>query len=286
RRGRRLNPGRAHRQAVMASLPPEHQPIAEQILRGGIPAVRTALHLEREKAIAEGRPAPETAELIAIAEELLPRLKAAEWRDRAEAGARAPDEISLRDLRSVVAGADLARDDETRELAAALREVLERRLATMQSTWSGGVTRNLDENRVVQALRLASRPPEPSSRLDADVADRLRVAAGEAMSPGTPSERWLSLLEAVAESPVRRTVTPAGMPPEPSPDLRRAAHQQSGRVPALAAMLGITVPPPPPPPARRASPRRSGGRVPVPAQPPADRSGEGLEDAVVVEELG
>ncbi|MGH9055383.1 MAG: hypothetical protein ACRDYY_05890, partial [Acidimicrobiales bacterium] len=282
-----LNPGRAHRQAVMASLPLEHQPIAEQILRGGIPAVRTALHLEREKAIAEGRQAPDTASLIAIAEYLLPPLKAAEWRDRAEAAAKAPDEISLRDLRSVVAGADLARDEETRELAAALREVLERRLATMQATWSGGVTRHLDENRVVQALRLASRPPEPSSRLDADVADRLSVAAGEAMSPGAPPERWLSLLEAVADSPVRRTVKPAGMPSEPSPELRRAAHQQSGRVPALAGMLGITVPPPPPPPARRARPsREASGRVAVPAQPPADRSAEGLEDAVVVEELG
>ena len=90
----------------MASLPPEQQPIAEQVLRGGIPAVRTALHLEREKAVAEGRPAPNTDQLIAMAESLLPRLKAAEWRDRAEAAAKEVDEISLRDLRSVVAGAD------------------------------------------------------------------------------------------------------------------------------------------------------------------------------------
>ncbi len=105
----------------MASLPPEQQPIAEQVLRGGIPAVRTALHLEREKAVAEGRPAPNTDQLIAMAESLLPRLKAAEWRDRAEAAAKDVEEISLRDLRSVVAGADVARDDESRALAANLR---------------------------------------------------------------------------------------------------------------------------------------------------------------------
>ena len=122
----------------MASLPPEQQPIAEQVLRGGIPAVRTALHLEREKAVAEGRPVPNTDQLIAMAESLLPRLKAAEWRDRAEAAAKDVDEISLRDLRSVVAGADMARDDESRALAASLREALDRRVDALRSEWTGG----------------------------------------------------------------------------------------------------------------------------------------------------
>src|SRR5579863_9883946 len=75
-RARRLNPGSAHRKAVLESLPPEQQPIAEQLLRGGIPAVRTALHLEREKAEAEGRPSPNTEALLALAETLLPRIRA------------------------------------------------------------------------------------------------------------------------------------------------------------------------------------------------------------------
>ena len=80
-KSRRLNPSHVHRNAAMEALAPEERPIAEQVLRGGIPAVRTALHLEREKALAEGRPVPNTDELIAMAESLLPRLKAAEWRD-------------------------------------------------------------------------------------------------------------------------------------------------------------------------------------------------------------
>ena len=74
---------------------------------------------------------------------------------------------------------------------------------------------------------------------------RLSDAAGEAMAPDAPAERWLALLEAVAASPVRRSVKPAGLPADPTPELRRAAHQQSGRIPALAAMLGISIPPPP-----------------------------------------
>ena len=252
RRARRFNPGHTHRHAVMASLAPEEQPVAEQILRGGIPAVRTALHLEREKAIAAGRSAPNTDQLIAMAETLLPRLKAAEWRDRAEAAAKDVDEITLRDLRSVVAGADSARDDETRSLAASLRDALERRVDAQRVRWSTEVAAHLDENRVVRALRLAARPPEPAARLDAELTERLSEAAGQAMAPDTPAERWLALLDAVGASPIRRSVKPAGLPSDPSPELRRATHQQSGRIPALAAMLGIAIPPPPIP----AAPRR------------------------------
>ena len=245
----------------MASLPPEEQPIAEQVLRGGIPAVRTALHLEREKAVAEGRPAPNTDQLIAMAEALLPRLKAAEWRDRAEAAARDVEDISLRDLRSVVAGGDAARDDETRALAASLREALDRRVDTLRLQWTAEIAKHLDENRVVRALRLAARPPEPAARMDAELTQRLSEAAGEAMAPDVPADRWLAVLEAVAASPVRRSVKPAGLPADPTPELRRAAHQQSGRIPALAAMLGISLPPPPVPvPPRRAATAAKGRR--------------------------
>jgi hypothetical protein len=247
----------------MASLPPEQQPIAEQVLRGGIPAVRTALHLEREKAVAEGRPAPNTDQLVAMAEALLPRLKAAEWRDRAEAAARDVDEISLRDLRSVVAGADAARDDESRALAANLREALDRRVDGLRQQWTGEIAKHLDENRVVRALRLAARPPEPSARMDPGLTQRLSDAAGEAMGSDTPADRWLALIDAVSASPVRRSVKPAGLPADPTPELRRAAHQQSGRIPALAAMLGVAIPPPPTPvPGRR---RGAAARDPRPA---------------------
>ena len=271
----------------MASLPPEQQPIAEQVLRGGIPAVRTALHLEREKAVAEGRPAPNTDQLIAMAESLLPRLKAAEWRDRAEAAAKEVDEISLRDLRSVVVGADSARDDEGRALAATLREALERRVDGLRRQWTEEIAKHLDESRVVRALRLAARPPEPAARMDADLTQRLSDAAGEAMGPDTPPDRWLALIDAVAASPVRRSVKPAGLPVDPTPELRRAAHQQSGRIPALAAMLGIAIPPPPPP----VPGRRGPGAVPKasrPAAAPSDAEGSavGAQDPVVVEELG
>ncbi len=269
----------------MDSLPPEQQAVAEQVLRGGIPAVRTALHLEREKAASEGRPAPNSDQLITMAEELLPRLKAAEWRDRAEAAAADADGISLRDLRAVVTGADVARDDETRALGAQLREALERRVTALHQEWAAEIIAHLDDNRLVRAIRLSSRPPDPAARLDAELSQRLADAAGRAMSPETSAERWASLLEAVAASPIRRNVQPVGLPADAPAELKRAAHQQSGSIPALAKLLGVTIPPPPRPsaaPRRRIDqpgprPRREPGPPPAPVAPAGEESGASAE---------
>jgi hypothetical protein len=270
-RGRRLNPGSAHRRAVMDDLPPEHQPIAEQLLRGGIPAVRTALHLEREKAESEGRAAPNTEALLALAESLLPRLRAAEWRDRAEAAAAAADEITMRDLRSVLAGADQARDDASRALAATLREAVDKRVAKLHTDWTADITAQLDAGRAVRAVRLASRPPDTGARLDAELTSRLVEAAGATMGPDTRPELWASMLEAVAESPIRRSVTPAGLPADAPPDLKRAAHQYSGSIPALAKLLGVTIPPPPAPATARKRPPVPGPAGRRPPRPDSSR---------------
>src|SRR5207248_3997532 len=117
-RAKRLHAGRVHRDALIASLPREQVPVAEQLLKGGIPAVHQAVQTQNEKGKSAGDPEISAEPIVALAEELLPRLKAAEWRDRAEAAVAQADEVSLRDLRAVVAGADpAARDTERREPA-------------------------------------------------------------------------------------------------------------------------------------------------------------------------
>jgi hypothetical protein len=246
-RQKRLSPGNAHRNAMLESLPAEQQPIAQQLLRGGIPAVRTALHFERERAREEGRPEPSTEGVLALAESLVSRVKAAEWRDRAEAAIKLGDDLAMRDLRSLVSGSDAARDEASRDLVVTLREMLERRIEAHRTAWSDDVTKNLDEHHVVRALRLSSRPPDPAARFSAELASRLRDAASTALSPETPEAQWLAVLQAVVESPVRRTVKPEGLPANPSPELLETARQHCGRVPALAPLLGISVPPPPGP---------------------------------------
>ena len=273
-RTKRLSPANTHRAAVLESLSPEQRPVAEQVLRGGIPAVRRAIEEQNRAAKDSGQPEIKPGPLVAMAEELLPKLKTAEWRDRAEAAMADVDEIGLRDLRSVVSGADAAaRDDETRGLAASLREALDRRVKKQQDDWIGEITSALDDNRLVRALRVASRAPDPSMRCPAELAQRLAGTASEAMAADTPPERWAALLEAVAASPVRTTVKPAALPDKPGEALLQAARQQAGRIPALTTLLGISMPPPPGP-VRRIPPRPgtgSGGEAKRPVPPPPPR---------------
>ena len=251
----RLNPSSVHRKAVIESLTPEEQPIAEELLRGGIPALRSALHLEREKAVSEGRVPPNTDELLALAERLLPRLRAATWRDRADAAVAAADTVPLRDLRSVIASADAARDDESRATATALSAALERRLAESSAAWHSELSDLVDSAKVVRALRLSARPPDPSTALDGALAGRLAEAASAAMSPEAQPDVWAAVMEAVADSPLRRNVAPTGLPASASPELRKSAHQMSGRIPGLAKLLGVTIPPPPRPASQRSAPQ-------------------------------
>ena len=259
RRSRRLNPSSTHRNAVVDSLAPEERPVAEQLLQGGIPAVRRAVKDRNTLAREEGRPEVKADALLVLAEELLPRLKAAEWRDRAEAATKDIGEVALRDLRSIVAGADAgARDDESRILAKTLREAVDARENAAREAWLAELTTNLDEGRVTRALRVAGRPPDPRTRFPPELMARLSDATSAAMAPDTPPDRWATLLAALLESPVRRSVKPVGLPSPPSETLLTAARQASGRVPALATMLGLDMPPPPGPP-------RPGVRPPKPA---------------------
>jgi hypothetical protein len=249
---------------VLAELSPERKAVAEQILRGGIPAVRQAVEEQNAQAREVGGPEIKVDALLVVAEELLPALRAAEWRDRADAAIGIVDEISVRDLRAVVSGADTARDEEGRALAAQLRDALDRRAASERQNWVDEVSSSLDDGRIVRALRISGRPPEPGVRFPADLAKRLSDAAGEALTPDATPDRWAAVLEAVVASPARRTITPKGLPAEPGEALTKALRQAAARVPAIATLLGD----PPGAPPRR-PPKPTGPRtVSDPTRPP------------------
>ena len=258
---KRLSVRNTHRAAALASLPEEQRPIAEQVLKGGIPAVRQALEVQNAQARSTGAPEVPSEPVLVLAEKLLPRLKAAAWRDRAEAVAASVDQVGLRDLRSAVAGADAARDDDARALAATLRSALEKRIEDGRQKWLADIGKLLQDGRVVRALRLSSHPSDPAARFPAELALDLSRAASAAMTPDTLPDRWLAVLEAVAASPVRRSVHPSGLPPEPGEALLSAAKRLSGKVPAMAQLLGIEMPPPPGPP------RGPGAARPMPPKP-------------------
>ena len=252
----RFVPGTTHRDEVLAGLPAEQRPIADQLVSGGLAAVRQALAAD----------ASNNAAILALAEQMLPAIKEAVWLDRAEAAVQGLEHLSLRELRTTVTGA-LPRDDHGRELDRTLRTALDERLKKLRDGWHDDMARALDEGRVLQALRLSARPPEPAARFPADLVTRLSEATGTAMAAETPAERWMALLEAATASPVRRYVKPAGIATGADEALLKAAGQAAGRIPALAGLLGMPMPPPPGPAGAPVPPRRVPARPPRPARP-------------------
>lgn len=272
---KRLRAGRTHRKAAVASLSAAEQVIAEQLLMGGIPAVRQAVEKQNEQARLAGGREVAAEPLLAIAERLLPDLRAAEWRDRAEAAIADLDELDLRDLRSVVVAADgNAKGEESLALAEQLRTGLAARVDKEQAAWIDELTQTLAEGRVVRALRLSSRPPKAGAPLPAELATRLTEAASAALTADTLADRWATVLDALSFSPVRLNVAPASKPEEPSAELVATITRMADRVPKVAEAFGID---PSAAPARKrsrggrggAKGRPSGGAKPLPPKPPA-----------------
>ena len=267
---KRLKPGRTHRKAILDSLPDEQRAVAEQVLKGGVPAVREALKEQNEKLKAEGQPPIKSEGVVSLAEDLLPRVRVAEWLDRAEAALADLDELDLRDLRSVVAASGdsvVARDESTRELAEKLRDGLSVRQDKEHQEWLADIDAALGVGRVVRALRLSSRPPKAGVRFPTELGTRLAEAAGAALAGDAAPDRWGAVLEAVAYSPVRASVTPAGYPATVTDELTALVKPLAGQVPEIAKHLGIE----PPPPGARASRqvrRPAGPRKPKPPPPP------------------
>jgi hypothetical protein len=246
-RFKRLVVGSRHKDEFISSVPSEHKPIAEQLLRGGIPAVRAALREGNAEARLKGLPETPEDVMMKLAENFLPGSKLAIWLDRAEAALKDADEISLRDLRSVVASADSVRskDERARELAEQLKQKLQERSEATAKAWTNDIAEALDQGRIVRALRLSARPPEPTAKFPQELMNRLIEATNQAMTPETSEDRWIALIDASSESPIRRQIIPVGLPESASPALIELAKEHSGRIPALAKMLGISVPPPP-----------------------------------------
>ena len=239
-KAKRLRAGRTHRNAALAALPAEQKPIAEQVLRGGIPAVRQAVEKQNETNKAEGKPEISPAPLVQLAEQLMPSLRSAEWRDKAEAALADLPELDLRDLRSVVVASDAgARDDETRALAEQLKAGLSQRVESEQAAWLTEISELLAGGRAVRALRVSSRPPKAGAPLPAELSAKLTEAAAASLTAETGQDRFATVLDALAFSPVRTQVTPVGIPAEPTPELLAAVKKVAARLPQIASLFGI-----------------------------------------------
>lgn len=276
-KAKRLRPDRAHRQRLIESLPEEQQPVAEKMMRDGISSVEQALRDQRKKArdAAQAKPEEPTPDtdakpekqpskgkapdsdssddFLTVAAKLLPGMRAAEWRDRVEAALAGIAELDLRDLRSVVVASESgATDEEAKALAEELRTKLTERVDREHAEWLAEVAATLADGRMVRALRLSSRPPKAGVPLPQDIVTRLTEAANAALTSETPSKRWITVMGAVAFSPVRRTVEPMGIPEKPDEELLAEVKKLSERIPHIAALFGVEPTPPPKRPRRRA----------------------------------
>lgn len=258
RRQNELTVSTTHRNTLLATLRPEQLPIAEQLLRGGLPAVRQAIDEQNRAALAQGRPtiAPET--ILVIAEDLLPLTSLAAWKDRAAAVQGAGPAVKLRDLRPVVTSArTVSLDEEGRAVLKELQGQLHAKLDELRVQWVAKVQSLLDRGEVVEALRVVARPPDTATRCPAELATALTEAAGKALDADLTATAWIAVLDAVVASPMRRSVHPAGIPA--AEEAQAAAVRAAGHVPALAKLLGMRIPPPPPPTAQK-RPALSGRR--------------------------
>jgi hypothetical protein len=239
-KAKRLRPGRAHRKALLESLPEEQRPIAEQVVLGGLPAVRQAIEKQNAERTAAGESAIAAGPLLELAEKLVPKVRTAEWRDRAEAAQRDLEVLDLRDLRSVVSAADAAaKDDETRALATTLREGLAQRADAEHQAWLAELTATVEVGRIVRALRLSSRPPKAGSPLPPDLATKLAEGAGAALTEDAAAERWVAVLDALAFAPVRDKVIPASLPKELHADVKATIARLATRIPKIAHIFEI-----------------------------------------------
>jgi hypothetical protein len=207
-----------------------------------------------------------------MAQELLPKLRVAEWLDKAEAAKADIELLDLRDLRQVVVGADdpmVVRDESTRSLATELKAALKTRQEVEQTRWLEDIKSALAAPRVIRALKISSEPPKAGQPFPADLGAQLAAAASASLSSETAPDRFCALLEAIAFSPVRGQVKLAAVPPNPNEAMLATVKRVAPLVPQIAATFGVTVAPGAnsPRPLRPTRPVRPKGK-PAPAKSP------------------
>jgi hypothetical protein len=235
-----------HRNALLATLSPEQLPVAEQLLRGGMPAVRAAVAEQNKNATAQGRPTIDAETIERIAEDLLGRTNLALWKDRAGGALGAGRELRLRDLRAVVTSAKtVSLDDDSRVQLKELQGALTARLEVLRTQWNERLEAAVASKNVPEALRLVARPPDMSTRVSADMAAKVVAITSEALHADQDVALWKEIVTLTVDTSIRRNVKPLAIPNDES--CKEVAVKNAGAIPEFAKLLGMKVPPPPPP---------------------------------------
>lgn len=229
-KGPKLNPKSEHRNEWLKSLSDEQKPVAELLIKGGMPAVRKAIEEDKELKSADN--------LIALAEKLNEKSRLMEWRDRGASALDMVDRLRLEDLRSVVAASEsFLRHSDVADLATTLKAKLMERLETDQTEWLKDINTLLEEGRIIRALSLSGRPPKAGSPLPTELYNQLIIKTNELLTAEIHDRRWISFLKAISKSPVAQHISPASYPPNPSEELLKIAKRNKKYVPIIARNL-------------------------------------------------
>ena len=243
---KRLKPKHVHRTAVLETLPVEQRGVAERALEGGIKAVRDAVKTQNDQLRKDGKPEVPSDGLISMAQNLLPKLRVADWLDKAEAAKSDLATLDLRDLRSVVVASEdpmVMRDETTRALASELKVALKERQEAAQTLWLSDIVDALKVGRTVRALKMTSEPPKAGQPFPSELGAKLAAAAVAGLTTETAPDRWIALLEALAFSPIRAQVKLTTMPQQPSEALLATVKRLAPLLPQIAALFGVVVAP-------------------------------------------
>lgn len=192
-----------------------------------------------------------------MASDILPKLRVAEWLDKAEAAKLDIELLDLRDLRAVVAGSDdpmVVRDETTRVLASELKIALKMHQEKEMTQWIDDMKSAVEVSRVVRALKLSGEPPKAGVLFPAELGGQIAKAATDSLAIDAGADRWIAVLEALAFSPIRAQVKPAGAPVATTDALRETVKRLAPLLPQIAALFGIEVAP--------------GAQAPRPLRPP------------------
>ena len=235
---KRLKPKRVHRSAV------EQRGVAERALAGGLAAVREAIKSQNAQLKKDGKPEVKADGLISMASDILPKLRVAEWLDKAEAAKADLELLDLRDLRAVVVGSDdpmVVRDETTRALATELKAALKSHQEKEMTNWIDDMKSAVEISRVVRALKLSGEPPKAGVLFPVELGAQIAKAATESLASDAGADRWIAVLEALAFSPIRAQVKPAAAPVAATDALRETVKRLSPLLPQIAALFGIEV---------------------------------------------
>ena len=243
-KAKRIRAGRVNVDAVLTALPEAQRAVAERVLLGGLSAVRAGVAEQNAVALAAGRDVIPADGLVAIAEQLLPRLRVAEWLDRAQAAEKIMSEIDLRDLRALVVAGDnpaIARDQSTRTLAAAIKLSLARRQDEEIKNWLEDITLALKVGRVVRALNASSMPPKAGFPFPTELGNQLATAVSASLTADLLVDRWIIVLESAAFSPVHARIVPVALPTTVTEELTKTVTRLAPLMPQVAALFGVVV---------------------------------------------